>query len=462
MRMLGRVALTTALLVPMVAAPVAAQNYRWDFGVNGGYSWYRAMLGSDDTGLQDGTDRDDVKFEAGWLVGSQLGIWLRPKLGLRANFAFAERPVVAENYRLLDGETRDDNWFTDVNLWSGSVDLLFRFSEPRNDWGGREVLPYLALGLGAKWINPGGDEFMCVEQEDNEQWTCHPFTVAGAEGQGNSFALGERRSWMGLIGLGTDIRLSPNFALRLEASDRIYRPHMALRPEPVENVQPGDNIPVLDNESQIVHEIGGQIGLHMLMGLMRPQVVTIAPTPAAPPPPPPAAPREEAVTVCVIDPTAPSGIRMQTAYYRVEERDTVVRVGDRRVPLRESVGNVMVARDADWYVRGQPLTLNIGDERIEYLTYQGARQIEGDRLAYLGTVNGYPVYADRDEVADVTEALNTLREAERDRDLGEILAERRDVRDELEDVEFLYVPLEPTGCVFQTLQMLEPVTKGKK
>ena len=62
MRMLGRVALATALMVPVVVAPVEAQRWRWDLGVNGGFSWYSAMLGSEDTGIPDGSDRDSAFY----------------------------------------------------------------------------------------------------------------------------------------------------------------------------------------------------------------------------------------------------------------------------------------------------------------------------------------------------------------------------------------------------------------
>jgi hypothetical protein len=87
--------------------------------------------------------------------------------------------------------------------------------------------------------------------------------------------------------------------------------------------------------------------------------------------------------------------------------------------------------------------------------------IDAGQLSYLGLVNGYPVYADRDEVADINSALAELRRADARRDLGNILDERKDLRDELDDVKRLYVPLQATGCVFQTFQMIEQVRKGK-
>ena len=172
-------------------------------------------------------------------------------------------------------------------------------------------------------------------------------------------------------------------------------------------------------------------------------------------------PREDAITVCVIDPTQPGGIRMQSATYRVSQGDTVVTVNGNRVALNTTIGNVMVARNADWYVRGEPLTITIGKDKLQYMTYQGAQQIDSNRLSYVGMVNGYPVYADRNEVADINSALADLRAANASRDLGEILEQRKDLRDELDDVKLLYVPLQPTGCVFQTVQMMEQVRKGK-
>lgn len=463
MRMWNRVALTAALLVPTVAAPAAAQNWRWDIGVNGGYSWYSGLLGSEDTGLPDGTDRDDVKFEAGWLTGAQLTFWLTPKLGLRANGTYTERPVVAENYDLLDGGTENDNWFEDVNLWSGSADLLFRLRSPNTEWQGSEFLPYLALGFGRKWVNPAEDAIQCIDAPANDMWSCYPFTVQEGTTVGNSYAMGERSSWMGLAGLGADWRLSPRFALRLEVNDRIYKPEIYAAQAYVGTgnvtLTAGD-----DNVSQTVHEIAGQLGLHMLFGLARPEIVAVAPAPLPPPPPPaeaPPAPREEAVSVCVIDPTAPGGIRMQNATFLVASGDTVVTVNGNRVPLAQAVGTIQTARNADWYVRGEPLTLTVGQHKIQYLTYQGATQIPMDQLYFLGTVNGYPVYANKAETADLQADLDELRKARQSNDLADILDERNDVRGELEDIKLLYVPLESTGCVFQTVQMLEQVRKGK-
>ena len=427
MRMLRRVALTAALLVPVVAAPASAQSWKFDWGVNGGYSWFSDMLGEEETG------GESITFEPGYLLGTQLTLWASPRIGIRANGTYSDRPL----------DIGADDGYGIVNLWSASGDLLFRFRRPNEEWLGSEFLPYLALGAGMKFINaPGGAA--CGDED------CHPIVAAG---ETTVNYLNDKPVFMGLVGLGGDWRMSPNFALRLEVSDRIYKPDVIAAVGSDENI------------AKMMHEVSGQIGLHLLMGLEQPEVVAVAPPPPPPPPPPapepPPAPTEDAITVCVIDPTAPNGIRMQNAIFVHATGDTVVDVNGVRTPLTQAVGQVQVARTADWYVRGEPLTLSVGRNQMQYLTYQGARQIEADRLTFLGTINGYPVYADRDQVADLNADLTELRTAQNSNDLADILDERNDVRGELEDVQYLYVPLEPTGCVFQTVQLLEQVRKGK-
>jgi hypothetical protein len=436
--MLNRVALTAALLLPVVAAPASAQSWKFDWGVNGGYSWFSKMLDEEDTGSDEG-----VTFEPSWLLGTQLTLWATPSIGIRANGTYADRGI----------DMGGDEAVGHVNLWSASGDLLFRLARPNEEWMGSEFLPYLALGAGMKFINGAGGE-TCNDGEDD--FECHR-PIVGAGGT-NAFALGDKNVFMGLVGLGADWRMSPGFAVRLEVSDRIFKPHV------VTTALAGGAV---GNESvaKTMHEVAGQLGLHLLMGLARPEVVAVAPAPPPPPPPPaaepPPAPAEEAITVCVIDPTSPNGIRMQSAMYVPASGDTVIDVNGVRTPLGQAVGQVQVARTADWYVRGEPLTLSVGRNQMQYLTYQGARMIEADRLTYLGTINGYPVYADRDQVADLNTDLTELRTSQNSNDLADILDERNDVRGELEDVKFLYVPLEPTGCVFQTVQLLEQVRKGK-
>ena len=165
--------------------------------------------------------------------------------------------------------------------------------------------------------------------------------------------------------------------------------------------------------------------------------------------------------VCVIDPAAPGGIRMQEAWFRHEQRDTVVDAAGQRVALRTQIGDVPTAARADWYVRGEPLNFMVGTRRMEFHTYQTPRLIEPAMLTYLGRVNGVPVYADRDQAQRFAAQLQTARAAQTNHELAAMLTANRELRDGIADLGVLYVPMQPIGCVFQGLQQMEGVGKGK-
>lgn len=438
------------LIAAVAAAPAAAQSWKVDWGVNAGYATFTNSLGEDQTAISEQSGGSHVHFKSGALVGTQLGFWFSPKFGLRLNGRYADRP--------LTGNDMSTEFATSVNLWAATADLMFRFKAPAPEFTKMEVLPYLALGAGAKWHNPGGDDFTCNDPTDGSSFTCSPF-VTGIPNNPQGWAIGEQNAVAFLGGIGADWRLARSIALRTEISDLMYKPQIERA-----NIPAGGNLwtlPTGDNEAKLTHEIAAQIGLEFLFGVARPPVVAVAPPPPAPPAPPPAPPevRREALSVCVIDPTAPGGIRMQDATL-VEGRDTVISVNGTDRPFRESVGNVMVATNADWYVQGQPLTMTIGKNKVSYLTYGTPRTVTSSDVAYLGTINGYPVYADQDDVHDVISELNDLNKAQQGRDLGEILDQQKDLREALDNVKVLYVPMNATGCTFQAVQRQEEVRKG--
>ena len=441
MKLVSKVAMLGALMLPLAAAPAQAQSWKWDLSLGGGYAWYRSFL--DNTNAPGLGEDDKVKFNKGPFAGAQLTFWPSSRLGIRVNGTFADSDVQSDD---------DVTYIESVNLWSGTGDLLFRFARPAEEYAGMEVLPYLALGAGLKWMNGAKDTETCVDTEESEEFNCSTFQ-AGT----NRFALAESNNLMGLVGLGADWRFSRAMALRTEIGDRIWDARVNQLQGTTNNTVAGDT-----DVSDDIHEIYGQIGLTFLFGIARPPVVAIAPAPAPTPAPAPAPTvRRESLSVCVIDPTAPGGIRMQTATL-IEGRDTVITVSGSDRPFRESIGNVMVASNADWYVRGQPLTMTVGTQKVEFATYGTARTVEASDLAFLGTVNGVPVYADKDEVNDVIEELNELNKAQRGTDLGKLLEEHKDLREDLEDVKVVYVPLYASGCVFQGVQRQEEVRKGGK
>jgi hypothetical protein len=412
------------------------------------------MLGDDETGV----DGQDVRFDAGWLTGSQLTLWLSQRVGIRANMTYSDRPLVMEDASITEH----------VNLWTGTGDLLFRFRAPNETWEGREFLPYIALGVGGKWHNPAGDDFTCQDQEENKLWTCQPYTVPTTDPDGPMFALGEQKVLAGLVGVGGDLRFSPRFSLRLELSDRIYKPQTYAARFEGGSIYPLTNGD--ENVSKVVHEIGAQAGLQLLLGLREADVVAVAPAPPPPPPatptpPPPATPtpppppRVEAFTVCVVDPTAPSGIRMQFATFLVASGDTVVVTGGQRVPLRSAVGDVMTAQQADWYVRGTPFRLTSGNYSAEFVTYGAQAVRQPSDLVYLGTVNGYPVYASSSDPA-LTPQIRQGFANVTDRDLAVVFRTNTNLRTGFDEIRTVYVPARAVGCTFQPLQRQEPVRKG--
>lgn len=447
------------LMVPLIAAfataPAMAQSWKWDIGVLGGFARFSSALDENDTGLADESGGAEVHWKQGPNVGLQLGYWFSPKLGLRLNGRLADRP-------LEGSEIKNADFVTSTNLWGATADLLFRFKTPAAEFTRMEMLPYLALGLGAKWHNGGGDQFTCVDQTNS--YNCSPFVTGlprpgtpPLPGQPRGWAFGEENAIAGLIGLGIDWRVGRKFMIRTELNDQIYKPqfHRATTiPATGTTWNVGE-----ENVSDVVHEYGIQVGLHLLGGLAPVPVVAVAPPPAPPPPPAPEV-RRDAISVCVIDPTAPGGIRMQSATL-IEGRDTVVTIGGTDRPFRESVGTVMVASGADWYVQGQPLAVTVGNGRIEYTTYGSPRIIDANDLTYVGSINGYPVYADRDDVTDFATELNELNRAQPGRDLGVILNENKELRGEFQNVKVLYVPMNPSGCTFQAVQLQEQVRKGK-
>lgn len=449
MRLASKVAILGALLVPVATAPAFGQSWKWDWNINGGYSLFTNMLDSDDLGTA--AEDTDVKFKNGGLLGTQLTFWPSSGFGIRLNGTYADRPVEGVS------STPANSGIGNVNLWSGSGDLLIRLARPRAEFESMEFLPYLALGLGLKWHNPSGDNYMCNDTEEGDSFACAPFTAGS-----NTFALGEKNTLMGLAGLGADWRVARNIAIRTEIGDRIWDARL----HQVNPVATGGTYTLAEGDEDIgktIHELYGQVGLSFLFGVARPVEVAVVapPAPVEPAPAPTPEVTRESISVCVIDPTAPGGIRMQSAFL-VAGRDTVVTVDGTDRPLNTAVGNVSVASNADWFVRGEPLTMRIGTRNVEFATYGSARVVEATDLAFLGTVNGIPVYADRNEVAEIITELDELNRANQGRDLGQILEENRELRDEIDDVKVLYVPMHSTGCVFQAVQRQEEVRKGGK
>ncbi|MGD8279064.1 MAG: hypothetical protein PVH00_13595, partial [Gemmatimonadota bacterium] len=395
-----------------------------------------------------------AKFSTGWLLGSQLTVWPTARLGIRGNFNYSDRSLKA-----------DDELFSSVNLWSLSGVLLFRLRTPNETWQGPETLPYIALGLGAKRIAPSGNNWVCYDNVHFEYWTCAPYDRSAA---GATFALGERaQQIMPLIGVGADFRLAPHWAVRVELNDRIYKPQT----QAITGRIGATNVFVApdyqENLSKIEHELSLQVGMHVLL-FMRGGAAA-APPPPPPPPPPsrepptptpptPPPPRVDDITVCVLDPAASGGMRTQSAQFRYASGDTVVVSGGNTVPLRQAVGSVQTARNADWFVQGTPFIMTMGRFREEFVTFGRPATVPCNSLAYVGMVNGYPVYVSPNDIAAYRADLDAAVRAANG-DLSAALAGNDSLREQFDAIRTIHVPMDVVGPVLQALNRQEQVRK---
>jgi len=166
------------------------------------------------------------------------------------------------------------------------------------------------------------------------------------------------------------------------------------------------------------------------------------------------APGEHRFALCALAPHSTAGLR-RLEVLRIEGRaDTLALVEGKRLPLSEVVGEVPTARQMAWFSAKKPLTLPIGQHTLRYQIYDVGRVIEAGDLAYLGMVDGLPVYAAAEDVAPAARELKPL--LEEDRDLVRLLARSPALRRQLRSTDVLYVPLSRTGCVFQPLLRMTP------
>lgn len=423
-----------AVAFALLAGPAGAQQYRFDVGIDGGFAYFTSSL-SEDHGAT-----DDVAFNAGWISGFEATGWLNDNFGIRFDLGYTEKAIKqGDNSVLFESDTGD--LMEDINMWDVAGSLVWRFMGPNEgEFLGVEFMPYIFGGAGVKIFDPA---------TEGERFPIRVATTAEPDGinpDGTStFYLAGETQLEGRFGLGADIRVHPRLIVRLEAGDIIF--DSPTYPNATQDEDVGN----------VVHQLYGSLGLAIPFGFIIPPPVAVV----APPPPPPAppAPREERVAVCIIDPTVDSGVRTVQAIYLVDQGDTVVVSDGRRVDLRTTTRGVAVASGASWYIAGEPLVFTVDDTRTEFVSYGGARVIPEGSLAFLGFQNGIAVYADADDVSDVREQWRELRNANRQGDVDDILEQRAELVEEFNEIEFVYVPMDPVGCVFQALQRVEEVRK---
>ena len=457
------------MLLLLTALPLQAQHYRWDLSVNGGWSITSGALSGDklQTFADDAFEGESLGFDNNWIYGAQLGYWFSRSVGLRANLSYMDT-----GFHQGDGT----NLFDKVNLWGGTGDVLIRFAKPRENWSGAEWLPFVALGIGANWVNPSGDNWLVVNELDVDEEdgfierelegnsgvpiVCRLGLCAGPSTPGffgvggipdindRTFFLREGSSLTGLLGLGTDLRLSPSFALRLETGFRFWEAPIdeVVQQENLENVL----FPLSEGVGGTVSQFYATLGLNLLMDL-RPKPIPVAIAPAPPPPPAPRPPETEDITVCLVDAT--SGVARVDAKRYIASGDTTILRNGVETRLSDATALVQVAGTADWYVRGAPLEIGKAPKRVAYVTTGAARVIEPSDLRQVGTVNGLQVFVDPDDIEDPINAINPTV------DLNRLLEESADAFRVMDTIKVVYVPLQANGCVFQAMQKQEEIRK---
>ncbi len=421
-----------ALLTFALAAQAAAQNWRYDLGVGVGGAYRTASLGSDQiTG-----GAENMKFAPGVFGYAQAGFRLLPRLGLRADGVLGPTSFKQGSNTLASG----------VKLWGLTGDLLFRLKEPAAQYTGTEVLPYIAAGAGVRWVRPKNDLSGPLFGD-----TVHSGARVASGSQ--LFLLRSEETFMGLLGLGADIRVQRALSVRIEAGDRLFKPQIDRLESP--------DVVAEALVGKLTHEIYAEIGLHLLAGMGAAAPVAVAPTPTppppptptpTPPPPPPPPPPPQPVSVCVVDNGSAQGMQLVNATFNPQTGDTVVTVAAGQQKLAVAFADRVVAGSQDWYSKGEPLALG----RARFITGGTPQAFQPGQVVYLGQVNGLAVFADPTEAAGLVKALGAS--AGTATDLTRAVT-RPAVARALRDVKTVYVPARAAGCQLQPLTRQEEVRK---
>jgi hypothetical protein len=154
-------------------------------------------------------------------------------------------------------------------------------------------------------------------------------------------------------------------------------------------------------------------------------------------------------------------MRTLSAKFRHATNDTVIVQAGATQPLRQAVANVRTAGNAEWYVRGTPFVMQMGQLREEFVTYGRPETVPCNSLVYIGMVNGYPVYVNPSDIAEFQTELQAAVSAANG-DLAAALAANRQLRERFDTVRTIYVPIDAVGPRMQALQRQEQVRKGQQ
>ena len=173
----------------------------------------------------------------------------------------------------------------------------------------------------------------------------------------------------------------------------------------------------------------------------------VAAVPEKPKPQP--EPAEIRAPLCALAPDSATGLRTIQTVRRADRPDTLALVGGVRVALDRVIGDVRVAGQAPWFAAGKTLDITVGRRVQHYRTYDVGRIISPGDLAYLGTLDSVPVFVAAADIAPVQP--DQVWATAGTRDLTRLIDADAALRARMRVVDVLYVPLRPTGCIFQPM-----------
>lgn len=434
------------------AVPASAQQRSWGFGVHGAYSEFGTLAkGVGDTRLQLDNKRT---------IGFNVEVWPgMGRLGLRADANMTNSPWVLDNDRVdasgSSGQAQLDAAGKNVDILMADADLMLRLLDPAAE---HRISPFVSLGAGLiRWDHQTDSQplDLRVQQADVQIFGNNQteFAAAGS--------------------IGTDLFLTRNVAIRLEAKD-YWNPR-----------SPYIRLSEIDATDGNRHQSGGHnqvysAGLSFLFGGHKeePGFIAAAPEPEPAPvvqaPAPPPAPTTEAVSMCYVDQNG----RLQTV-------SAVRNLSNRNVYVTRNGADVLFAtayptsgpyyiKDSSWYVASRPLILDLGKgtaittdidvttvpNRVEFVNFGSSQPISSADLTYVGSINGTPLYARASDVGTFQSDLDA--QLRMSSDLNRMLADQAFADRYVNEIQTFYMPVEPgTDCVFQPVSSTHVVRRTR-
>lgn len=398
-----------------------------------------------------------AQAQTGWGALGIHGGWLAPADvadGPQGRLALGDAPVLGGSADFWFGENRrwglglEGSWtrWSDWNptfaasfgermdVYTYDASLIWRFTRPTFE---SRFLPYLTAGLGAITINP------------REGLDYAPADVR--------LSSATRTQLAAAVGIGTDWFVTPDVAVRLQVKDYWT-----------------DRSPYRRLSDNTFHSGGHNIqvngGLAFYFGRMRveePGFVREEPIVVEPEPTPPP-PAEETVMVCVIERTDYRVREIEAISVPAEDRVYVMRDGQRvRLETAYPATAPVYVRGATWYMADRPLVVDLeapvgvdpaDRSRLELVLFGTPAQRSPADLVFVGTIEGTPIYATRNDVAAFRPRLDA--QLATSRDLGTILRADPELAREFAAVSTYYVAVEPE-CVFRPVSVTHFVRRTR-